>query len=163
MHPAQLDEEELLRACSLRNERRSGPGGQHRNKVETAVVATHLPTGVSAEASERRTRVENHRNAVFRLRVNLAIEHRTSWDSPSLLWQHRCRGTQIQVSANHSDFPALLAELLNVLQRESHSLPSVAGLLSVTSSQIIKFLKKCPVAFKQVNEARSLAGLKKLH
>lgn len=28
--------------------RGSGPGGQHRNKTESCIIATHLPTGISA-------------------------------------------------------------------------------------------------------------------
>ena len=61
----------------MRHERRSGPGGQHRNKVSTAVVITHRPTGVRAEANERRSQAENHREAVRRLRVRLAVEVRS--------------------------------------------------------------------------------------
>jgi peptide chain release factor 2 len=33
--------------------RGSGPGGQHRNKVETAIRMTHLPTGIQAYACTR--------------------------------------------------------------------------------------------------------------
>ena len=58
-HPAALSPEELLHQCRARRTRRSGPGGQHRNKVETAGVLTHAPTGVQAEANERRSQAEN--------------------------------------------------------------------------------------------------------
>ena len=69
VHPACLPIDELLAQCDVRHERRSGPGGQHRNKVATAVVLTHRPTGVRAEANERRSQAENHAEAVRRLRL----------------------------------------------------------------------------------------------
>lgn len=31
----------------------SGPGGQHRNKTESAVVLTHLPTGLKVKAAAK--------------------------------------------------------------------------------------------------------------
>ena len=37
-HPAALDTELLARQCDFRATRRGGPGGQNRNKVETAVI-----------------------------------------------------------------------------------------------------------------------------
>jgi protein subunit release factor B len=40
IHPATLNDERLLVECSRQTTRRSGPGGQHRNKTETAVVLT---------------------------------------------------------------------------------------------------------------------------
>src|SRR3989442_8957319 len=72
-HPAGLDPEALNAECEFRATRRSGPGGQNRNKVETAVILTHRPTGIRAEASERRTQGENRRAARFRLRIELAL------------------------------------------------------------------------------------------
>ena len=44
--------------------------------METAVILTHKPTGLTAEASERRTQGENRRQALFRLRLRLALEVR---------------------------------------------------------------------------------------
>ena len=41
--------------------------------MATAVVLTHTPTGVVAEASERRRQIENTSNAWKRLRLELAL------------------------------------------------------------------------------------------
>ncbi len=52
--------------------RASGPGGQRRNKVATAVRLTHLPSGVTVTASERRSRRQNREVALRRLKERLA-------------------------------------------------------------------------------------------
>lgn len=49
----------------------SGPGGQHRNKTETAVRITHIETGISAEATESRSQHRNRQQAFFRLAEKL--------------------------------------------------------------------------------------------
>jgi hypothetical protein len=162
LHPAALPREELLAACEIQFVRRSGPGGQHRNKVSTGVVLVHRPTGTKAEASERRSQADNRKAACFRLRVNLALDVRTNrelTDGPSPLWRSRCRGGRIEVSPTHEDFPSLLAEALDTMAMSQLD-PKLAGdRLGCTASQIVKFLKKEPRAILQVNAARSAQGI----
>ncbi|MCC7336621.1 MAG: peptide chain release factor-like protein [Pirellulaceae bacterium] len=164
VHPCCLTEEELLKECSLRNDRRSGPGGQHRNKVETAVIIVHQPTGTQAEANQRRNQADNRREAIARLRLSLATRVRMPATSPapSELWQQRSRGGRLSVSSTHSDFACLLAECLDRMQAVDYAMPNCAEFFGVTSSQLIKLLRQHPPALIQVNAARADRGMHKL-
>ena len=164
-HPAGIPTEILLRECEVRHERRRGPGGQHRNKTESAVVIRHLPTGIEGQAAERRSQFDNHRNAVKRLRLNLALGVRTeslAETAPSELWRSRCHAGKIGINAGHDDFPLLLAEALDVLYSRHAHVPGSAEQLGITASQLIKLLKKEPRAFLWLNEERRKHGLSAL-
>ena len=52
--------------------RSSGPGGQHVNKVSSAVRAKHIPTGVQVLVSESRSQHQNKKLAINRLKEQLA-------------------------------------------------------------------------------------------
>jgi len=173
VHPAALPAEKLLRQCDVTRTRRQGPGGQHRNKVETAIVLVHRPTGVRSEANERRSQRENHRVALGRLRVNLALAVRgerasagssenAPSTSPSQRWRARLVGKRIVISPGHDDFPALLAETLDAIQEHQFDVASTADDLAVSTSQLVKLLRVEPRALEQVNHHRAALGLKAL-
>ena len=61
------DRDSLERDCDLEFFIASGPGGQHRNKVETGVRLTHRPSGISVTATERRSQHANREVAYERM------------------------------------------------------------------------------------------------
>jgi hypothetical protein len=164
-HPAAISPEELAAQCDFVPTRRTGPGGQNRNKVETAVVLTHRPTGTKAEASEWRTQGENRRVALARLRIELASTLRlpirrdgTARYEPTRLWRERCRSGRLEINPQHADYPALLAEALDVIYACGDEPKTAAAELGCTPSQLIKLLKKSPRALGLVNERRRKDG-----
>jgi RF-1 domain len=163
-HPAALAPEELLRHCTERHVRRSGPGGQNRNKVETGVVLTHAPSGVTAEASERRSQIENRAVAIRRLRRSLAVDIRLPHPAsePSPLWRSRVRSGRILLNEEHDDHPTMLAEALDALAFVGWDAAVAAERLGVTASQLVKLLKTEPRALKRLNDERATHGLSPL-
>ena len=163
MHPAALSEDELLKDCELSSGRASGPGGQNRNKVETAIRLTHGPTGIHASATERRHKEQNRKQALFRLRVKLAVQLREPVDPgapPSDCWVSRVKSGRLLINPSHDDFPALLAEALDRIAMVEHDVAAAAELLGVSTSQLVKLIKHEPQAMTQLNQKRESMGLR---
>lgn len=60
--------------------RSSGAGGQHVNKTESAVRATHAPSGLSVTASDQRSQFQNKKLATERLLIKLSV-----WDEEQMM------------------------------------------------------------------------------
>ena len=162
-HPSTKAIESLLRECLQRQVRRGGPGGQRRNKVETGVVITHQPSGITAEASERRHLRDNLPLAIRRLRLALAVSVRVrAGAGPSSLWCSRCRGGRLVVSESHWDFPALVAEALDVLGGFDWSVLAAAESLGCSSSQLVRLLRRWRPALELLNGHREQLGERRL-
>jgi protein subunit release factor B len=65
------DLEALKKQVIIETYRSSGPGGQRKNKVETAVRLKHLPSGMTVVATEHRSQADNRKLAFERLRDRL--------------------------------------------------------------------------------------------
>ena len=114
-HPCDLPTEALLDQCQVTRTRGSGPGGQHRNKVETAIVIKHNPSKTTGQASEKRSQQANKEVAIRRLRVNLALNVRIQRPAHSDRWRSRTRQGKLHVNESHFDYAAILAEAMDFI------------------------------------------------
>jgi len=172
VHPAEKPEEELVKELQFEATRASGPGGQHRNRVATAIRVTHVPTGITAMATEKRSQLDNKVEALFRMRVKLAIQVRSELADeafippgaykPSELWMRRLKGAKMKVNPKHADFPALLAEVLDRLTLEKDDLGRTATAFRISNSQLVKFLAVDPSVLHALNERRKAQGQRPL-
>lgn len=163
-HPATLEADVILAQCSMRRGRTSGPGGQHRNKVQTQVEYVHGPTELSAAAGESRSPARNAKVAMTRLRLVLATHARVLAPppEPTELWAARCTKGRVQVNDEHWDFPAVLAEALDQVYECGLDQKSAALRLECSSSQLIKLVAKHAPALRWWNAARTERGMSTL-
>src|SRR4051794_33846601 len=100
-------DEALLAECDVTSSSSHGPGGQHRNKTESAVRLRHRASGLVSQCEDHRERGRNRVDAVRRLRVRLAIAERGSSD-PAWLDPYR-KGRQLALGANAREYPLAVA------------------------------------------------------
>lgn len=168
-HPSIVAIEELLAKCRLTSHRRGGPGGQHRNKVSSAIMVLHEPTGISAEANERRDQSQNRKHAIERLRLRLAILLRTKRLEPAkneaieLSLRERWYGRPLKIAETNFDRAAVISLLLDDLHVAGGQPSLVAGTWKVSTSSLVQLLASHPPALQLVNRWREHHGRSALH
>ena len=144
-----LSDDELLAQCRFERFRVSGPGGQHRNKTDSAVRLTHEPSGVIGYASERRSQHQNRSTALARLRRGIALEVRSELDldlyhPPPALQRVLPRSVETEtprkerIGPKHREFWTGVGPLLDLFEAVQGSTADCAALLGCSSNQLTK-------------------------
>jgi hypothetical protein len=154
-----LTDTELLRECRQELYKSSGPGGQHRNKVTTALRLGHEAAGVHAQAEEGRSLEENRLRAVHRLRERIAIEVRAPFDAakpklPPEFTKYVSPDGKLAVNPKNPDYPFVVATLLDALAASDRSYAAAAAALGITTSQLTKFLQSDREVWRWISEGR---------
>lgn len=69
-----MSKEKMDKEFDIRVTKGSGPGGQHKNKVETCVTVTHIPTGLKVTCQETRSKNRNLKIAKRKLTEKIKAE-----------------------------------------------------------------------------------------
>lgn len=157
-----MPDDRLLDACRVETYRASGPGGQHRNKRDSAVRLTHEPTGVRVTATERRSQHENRRVAVHRLRKAIALQVRAPADptappTGSLATAlAEARWPRLKIESE----PWLLAaaHVLDRLESAEGKVSDAAAGLGVSTASLGKFLSLDSDLWQEANRLRRRFG-----
>ncbi len=152
-----LDDAAILKDCREERYRTSGPGGQRRNKVETAVRLHHRPSGIVAHSEESRYKEENRKRALRRLRERMAVELRVPFDldtpplAPEFLAQRDPKG-RLSVNQRNRAYPIIVATALDALEAADGRYATAARALGLTTSQLVRFLRSDPQVWRAVVE-----------
>lgn len=149
--------------------RASGPGGQHRNKTESAVRLRHRATGVSAIGEDSRSQAENKQHAVRRLRAAIALEVREpvvlDGFVPSARLAALVAGGTAPLGARTKLTPAYwaaIAELLDLVVAGELEIGTTAGRLGISTGALSKLLLHDDQVARVVNDLRRARGMRVL-
>ncbi|MCY3732968.1 MAG: peptide chain release factor-like protein [Chloroflexi bacterium] len=168
-----LSDDELLAQCRFERFRVSGPGGQHRNRTDSAARLTHEPSGAVGYASERRSQHQNRAMALSRLRRAIALEVRREVDlemyhPPATLQRVLPRSitTDVpgkdRVGPRHREFWTGIGPLLDLFEAVGGSTADCAALIGCSSNQLTKLFASEPHVWAAANRIRTRRRLNPL-
>jgi len=164
-----VGDDALIAQCEVDRYRASGPGGQHRNKTESAVRLRHKLSGVSAIGEDSRSQSENKLHAVRRLRSAIALELRepVSLDPyvPSRRLAALVSGGTAPLGAKTrltGEYWAAIGELLDLLVSGGLEIAATAQRLGITTGALSKMLLHDDQVARAVNDLRRAKGMRPL-
>lgn len=162
--PWLLPDDKLLADCRFEAYTASGPGGQKRNKSQSAVRITHTPTGISAVETGSRSQRENRIHALRNLRHRLAIALRRElgdlrdYQPPGWFGEY----SNLRINEKNPLYPEAVADMLDLINAMHWDVSRTAAMLGVSTCALRRFLHDDQPVWRHVNDARTSLGMKPL-
>lgn len=150
-----------MRDCEIERFQASGPGGQKRNRVYSAIRLRHRPTGLGAQSSEYREADRNRRDALHKLRLEMAFAAFPSamdgaGETPLPRLRYPC-------NPGHADFPLLVFTALSLFEACRGEAGEAARRAGLSTSAFTKFLRLHKKMWSIAGRIRAASGLPPLH
>jgi hypothetical protein len=159
-----LTDVQLLAQCDVDTYRASGPGGQKRNKTSSAVRLRHGPTGLVVIAEESRSQHENKAKALRRMRQAIYLQVREPVNGISeSITAARTPAGRLDVGRKDGRFWPAAAAALDAFDAHAGRLAETAAALSITTANLIAFLRTEMKVWQRANELRTRHGHPPLH
>lgn len=159
----------LIAQCEVDRYRASGPGGQHRNKTESAVRLRHKLSGVTAIGEDSRSQSENKLHAVRRLRAAIALEVREPVQLDGYVPSARLAafvaagtaplGAKTRLTG---EYWAAIGELLDLVIAGQLEIGTTAQRLGITTGALSKLLLHDEQVGRALNDLRRAKGMRPL-
>ncbi len=141
-----MDDGALLAHCRVEVERGTGPGGQKRNRTESAVRLTIPGPDIQVVCDKTRSQHSNRLIALRELRIRLALlirkpaTEKLQWSKPP--------------SMKNADYAKWLAVVLDALNAHGWRVGDCAKTLAISTNQLTKSITRDPRASREVNRCR---------
>jgi hypothetical protein len=159
----------LIAQCEVDRYRASGPGGQHRNKTESAVRLRHKLTGISAIGEDSRSQAENKVHAVRRLRQSIALDVREPVALDGFVPSRRLAAFVAAGTAplgaktrQTGEYWASIGELLDLFVAGGLEVGTTAQRLGISTGAMSKLLLHDDAVARAVNDLRRSRGMRPL-
>lgn len=154
-----MTDRELLALCHEDFYRASGPGGQKRNKIESAVRLRHPESGIIVTATESRQRQENRDRALRRLREAIAYRVRMPLPEFETGFEKIVENGEIRVGRKHPAFLWVAAVALDAIDSQVGKVSRAAECLGARTAQLVKFLSTTDDLWEAAQRLRAAHGL----
>jgi RF-1 domain len=168
-HYTLASDDALIAQSEVDRYRASGPGGQHRNKTESAVRLRHKLTGISAIGEDSRSQSENKLHAVRRLRSAIALEVREPIAFETYVPSQRLAafvaagtaplGAKTRLTG---EYWTAMGELLDVLVANGLEIGTTAQRLGITTGALSKLLLHDEQVGRVLNDLRRAKNMRPL-
>ncbi|XP_078181832.1 class I peptide chain release factor isoform X3 [Carex rostrata] len=139
-----LSDDELMAQCEMDTYKSTGPGGQHRNKRETAVRLKHLPSGITAQLVRNQIDLETYSPPIELLQI--------------LPLKSTIRGSDVgsQIGPNNPKFIPGMQALLDLIFSVEGSVSEAAKILGLSTGALSRLILSDDSLRSAVNEIRAL-------